>query len=218
MVTEGAATPPPDPLAEVREVVARAKAGDMSALPRLRALLDHNPELGRNYGNLGRQAEAAWVSLAAGSNLYLKETAGRAAEAQRAELTRPGAGPIERLLVERVVACGLQLNYFSATEANALAAGDTPRQLQFHARRLGQAERRYLSALGALTTYQRLMPAVGEPTEAGHVLPCTTREEAPAVQQLRERVIRIEQPVDAGRGADEVEGDERERLRVSVAG
>lgn len=218
MATEDATTPPPDPLAEVREVVARAKAGDMAALPRLRALLDNNPELGRNYGNLGRQAEAAWVSLAAGKNLYLKETAARATEVQRAELTRPGAGPIERLLVERVVACGLQLNYFSATEANALAAGDTPRQLQYHARRLGQAERRYLAALGALTTYQRLVSVAGEPSEVRHALPCPSRDEPPSSQHVRERLVRIEQPVDAGHEGDEAEGDERERLRVGVAG
>lgn len=218
MVTEDVAAPPPDPLAEVREVVARAKAGDTAALPRLRALLDRSPELVRHYGDLARQAEAAWVSLAAGNNLYLKETAVRATEAQRAELARPGAGPIERLLVERVVACGLQLNYFSATEANALAAGDTPRQLQFHARRLGQAERRYLAALGALTSYQRLVPATGEPSEVGHALPCTTREESPAAQHLRERVVRIEQSIDECHRPDEVEGDERERLRVGVAG
>ena len=164
MATEGdgdrpAATEPADALAELRAVVAKAKAGDASVLPRLRAILDNNPSLVKHYGDAARHAEAAWIALAGGPDLYMKEAFARGAEAQRAELTRSGAQPIERLLVERAVACGLQLNYFSATEANALAAGDTFRQLQFHAKRVGQAQRMFLGAIGALVTYQKLMPA-----------------------------------------------------------
>ncbi|HVK14372.1 MAG TPA: hypothetical protein VM597_36870, partial [Gemmataceae bacterium] len=62
-------------------------------------------------------------------------------------------------------------NYFSATEANRLAAGDTYRQLQFHSKRVGQAQRMYLSALGALLMFQKLMPVPAEAevvTDAGN--------------------------------------------------
>jgi hypothetical protein len=150
-----------DGLAELRAVVAKAKAGDAAVLPRLREILDREPGLVKHYGDLARHAETAWVALASGNNLYMRETLARAAEARRSELTRPGAGAVERLLVERVVACSAQLNYFSATEANRLAAGDSYRQLQFHAKRVGQAQRMHLAAVGALVAYQRLVPASG---------------------------------------------------------
>ena len=61
---------------------------------------------------------------------------------QRAALTRPAAPPVERLLVDRAVACWLQLQYFTAVEANAVSAGEPPRLLQFRARRQAQAQRR----------------------------------------------------------------------------
>src|SRR3954469_3651023 len=83
MATEGneegqAATEPADELAELRAVVAKAKAGDAGVLPRLRAILDNNVELVEYYGDLGRHAEAAWLALVGGNNLYLKETLARA--------------------------------------------------------------------------------------------------------------------------------------------
>jgi hypothetical protein len=161
MVAEDNREHQPDRWDELCETVAKARAGDASALPRLRELLDEYPNLVRHYGDLARQAEGAWVALATGSNLYLRETVARAAEARRAELTRPGAQPVEKLLVERVVACFLQLNYFSATEANSLLAGDTCRQLRYHAKRVEQAQRMYLAALGALVTFQKLTPHPG---------------------------------------------------------
>lgn len=164
MTTDGnkqplTATEPADELAELRAVVGRAKAGDASVLPQLRVILDKNPTLVKYYGDLSKHAEAAWVALAAGRSHYLKETVTRAAEARRAELTRPGATAVERLLVARVVACDLQLGYLTTAEADALGAGDSYRQLDFHGTRVERAQRMLLSAMGALVTYQRLVPA-----------------------------------------------------------
>lgn len=218
MTTDGTEpTPPPDPLADLRAVVARAKAGDAAAVPQLRIILDANPALVRHYGDLARQAEGAWVALAAGNNLYLKETVLRAAESQRSELTRPGAQPVEKLLVERVVACGLQVQYFSATEANALAAGDTFRQLQFHAKRVGQAQRMYLTALGALVTYQKLVPADAVVAEEAAALADMHKHQlpvrAPAEPEPQARI-----PIVVDADPHEPAHEERERVRIGVGG
>ena len=60
MTTEGTGEPPPrEALAELRDVIARAKAGDAAALPRLREIFDRSPALAARYGDLARQAEAA---------------------------------------------------------------------------------------------------------------------------------------------------------------
>ncbi len=216
MATDGNGEQTPSKtLAEIRSVIARAKTGDATAVPELRAILDRNPSLVRHFGDLSRQAEGAWIALASGSNLYLKETAVRAAEVQRAELTRPGAQPVEKLLVERVVACGIQLNYFSATEANALDAGDTPKQLQFHAKRLAQAQRMHLAALSALVAYQKLVPV---PVAAGtdRVTASTEHQERPLAQNSAERQARAEVLIEVDSDAVETGQENQERLRVGV--
>jgi len=101
----------PEVLARIKETVDRAKGGNVALLQRLRGLLDSHPDFVRHYGDLARRAERAWIALSAGNDVYFEETLARSAESQRAELTRPGAQPIEKLLVEQVVSCGLQMNW-----------------------------------------------------------------------------------------------------------
>lgn len=217
MATEGIKEPtPPEVLTEIQGVIAKAKTGDTSVLPQLRAILDRHPGLSRHFGDLGKHAESAWIALAAGNNAYLRETLTREAEARRTQLTRPGAPPVEALLVQRVVACGLQLDYLTAAEANALGAGDTYRQLQYHSKRIERAQRMYLSAMGALVTFQKLVPvpqvvaeiAMGEPVRAD--VGCESRAQPACVAppQVTEYLFE-EEPAAPER-------DEREPVRVRV--
>jgi len=164
MATEGDEKPPPaEVLAEIKAVVARAKSGDAKAVPRLREFLARFPLLWQRYGDLAAQAEVAWVNLAAGTDLHLKESLLRFAAEQRALLTRPSASPIEKLLVDRAVACWLQLQYFSAIEAGAIAGKDAPKVLHFWAERQVVAQRLFESALASLVAAQKLLP-VAAPT------------------------------------------------------
>lgn len=159
MATEGVSpAPPPDALAEIREVVGRAKRGDAAAVPRLRELLDRHPALWTQYGDLAAQVQRSWVGLAAGDDLHLKESVARYAAKLRTELTRPSASPVEKLLVERAVATWLQLSYFSGVEANAIAGDASPKMLHLRARRHAQAQRQHERALSALVTMQKLHP------------------------------------------------------------
>jgi hypothetical protein len=150
--------PDADALNEIRLVVGRAKKGDTTALPRLRELLDTHPILWQRYGNLGAQAEQLWIALAAGPDKYLHECLVRKAEAMRQELERADAGPVERLLVERVVMAWLQLYYFDALTAQAAAKDEPPKLALYRGKRQAQAQRAYLSAVAALTTLRRLLP------------------------------------------------------------
>ncbi len=198
-------------------MIAKAKAGDASVLPQLRAILDGNPALVERYGNLGRQAEAAWVALAAGTNLYMREAFARAADARRAELTRPGATPMELLLVARVVACDLQLNYLAAAEADALGAGDSYRLVDYHAKRVERAQRMFLSATGALVTFQKLVPAarlVAEPVAPINSRPTKTEQTAEprTVADAAGRVSVATESVEP----DEARSEPHDRLRVGV--
>lgn len=164
MATDGETTPPADVLAEITAVAARAKAGDPAAVPRLRELMDAHPALWRHYGDLAAQAGAAWVSLAAGPDLHLREALLRVAAEQRAALTRPAAPPVELLLVDRAVACWVQVAYFAAMEAKAVEAQSPPGVLRYWAGRHALAQRMHQSALAALLAVQRRLPAGDRPT------------------------------------------------------
>jgi hypothetical protein len=144
-------------VAEIKAVVSRAKAGDVSVLPRLRQLLTEYAILWQGYGDLAAQAEAAWARLAAGPDLHLRECLLRKAEALRQELAGPTPAPVERLLVERVVACWMQQSYHDALAAQALDGEDKPRLVTFRAQRQEQAQRQYLGALAALTALRKLL-------------------------------------------------------------
>jgi hypothetical protein len=150
--------PDADALNEIRLVIGRAKKGDTAALPRLRELLDTHPILWQRYGDLASQAERLWVDLAAGPDQYLRECLLRQAEAMRQELAGADAGPVERLLVERVVLTWLQLHYFDAITAQAAAKDEPPKLALYRGKRQAQAHRAYLSAVAALTTLRRLLP------------------------------------------------------------
>lgn len=168
----GIETPPaPDVLAEIRTVVGRAKEGDVSVLPRLRELLENHPTLWRHYGNLAAQSEAAWASLVSGQDLHLRECLLRQAEALRQEIGGMSPSPVERLAVERVVACWMQMAYFDAIEAQVLGNDEKPRLAALRAKREEQAHRMYLTALAALATLRKLLPGaavVVRPSASDH--------------------------------------------------
>ena len=147
-------------LEEVRGVIDRSKQGDIN-VPALRELLEV-ARLSGGYGDLAAQAEAAWVGLAAGEDLYLRESLFRQAAAMRGELATASASPIEKLLVERVVMTWLQLAYHDAINAQALQTTSSP-GWPATAQAQEMAHRQHLSALAALTMRKLLLPATPPP-------------------------------------------------------
>lgn len=143
---------------ELAALIQRASQGDESALPRLRELLDQYP-VWQDYGDLACHAEQSWIALAAGTNLYLQESLTRKASAMAVELLGPTPTPIERLLARRVVACWLRLHYYDTMDAQKTTTDVGPQILKYRLKRQEIAQRSYLSALAALTTAQRLLPA-----------------------------------------------------------
>jgi hypothetical protein len=142
---------------EIRTVLTRARDGDVEALPRLRELLDHHPEIWAVYGDAAFHARAAWIDVIGGADLALKESLGRKAAAMRNELAGTSSSPLEGLLAERVVASWLQLAQAEATVAQA--TNSPMKQVAFAEKRLDAAHRRHLNAIGALATLQRLIPS-----------------------------------------------------------
>ena len=160
MSKDGTNQPPTaEALAEIKAVAARAMGGDAAAVPRLREILAEYPTISQSHGNVAAHAERAWLDLAAGNDLYLRECVVKFAEDLRARLTRPTASPVEKLLVERAVACWLQMHYVATVEAHAIGAREAPRLLEYRAKRQVRAQKMFQSAMSSLLVVQKLFPA-----------------------------------------------------------
>ncbi|MBA3471844.1 MAG: hypothetical protein H0T57_01215 [Rubrobacter sp.] len=142
------------------ELLRQAERGDKTVLPALREALDRGgPELVNLWGDLARKAEWSLLGVMAGENLLLKEAVPRKLEAMREDLAGPSPTPLERLLVERVVACWLQLEYADMIYAHHLPDLTMARS-EYHQRRLDRLHKRYLSAIRTLAQIRKLGPVV----------------------------------------------------------
>jgi hypothetical protein len=141
-------------------LVTRADRGDRTALPAVRQVFDAAPGIWDAYGDLATIAQNALVDLVAGKSALTREALQRRLASMRAELAGPHASPLEKLLVERVVACWLQS--YSADLSLATALKELPpKDVDYYQRRQDRAARQYLKALVSLAQVRRLLaPAV----------------------------------------------------------
>jgi len=156
---------PPGPIPElddIRALLTRAAGGDGEALPELRAVLDRRPELWRKLGDLAAHVELAWIGEVAGANPALAEVLARKVAALKRELGGPSPSPLERLLVDRVAACWLQVHH--ADLAAARPHDETTEGRERMRKRQAAAERRHAGAIEALARVRRLLPDAGVPS------------------------------------------------------
>jgi hypothetical protein len=157
----------------------RAKKGDRSVLPRLWAVLDADPRLWQHYGDVALQAEAALVLLVGGENLLLAESLHRKLQAMKLELGGPSPSPVERLLVERVTATWLQVNFYESQMAQTKKATD--RRWKFLERLQDAANRRHQAAIKELVTVRKLLIPARSPLDIARMdvpdsIACRSRE------------------------------------------
>lgn len=132
-----------------------AQRGDESVLPAVRALMQSTPDMAEALGNLASRAEKAWVKRVSGPHLLLSEAMTQKLAVMKATLLGPLPSELERLIVERVAICWLQVNYFDAKAAQP-GDGQTFRQAEFALKQGEQSQRRYLRALKTLAEVRRL--------------------------------------------------------------
>jgi len=142
----------------IDDVVRRAHTGDEVAVRALRHTFDASPDLWRFAGDLAVQSEQTWTALASSGHPIMKEAVSRHLATLRQELAGQAPTPLERLLVDRIVICQLQVYHADRVCADPNL---TVYQRAFMERSLERAQRRYLSAIRNLATVRRLLlPAV----------------------------------------------------------
>jgi hypothetical protein len=141
-------------IADVDRFLKRADSGDKSVLPTLRKLLESPESVEMLGGDLAARAQKALVAHICGRSLASREAVLRKLALLREELAGPSPTPIERLIVERIAACWLQLHQFEL-----IYAGRESMSLElatFYQRSIDRAQKRYLSAIKALAQVRRL--------------------------------------------------------------
>jgi hypothetical protein len=149
-------------ISELRELNRRAKEGDKKAMPALRKILDESPDLAWRLMDLARIAEHSFIQkLSKDGDLATRGVLERQLKAMREEVAGEDPSPLERLLVERVVATWLQIQLFEALYGYNMFENLTTRHGgDYYQKHLDRAYRRHLSAIRALAQVRKLGPAV----------------------------------------------------------
>jgi hypothetical protein len=145
----------------VRDLVKRAGGGDREAMGELRGRMGNVPGMrDRLLSDFVDFAKKAWFKMIAGENLLLREGLQQQTDDLCAGLLQAGDTPLERLLVDRIVMCWLQVQQADALYAQN--AGSLSLQWsEFCQRRLDRTHRRFLSACKTLATVRKLaVPAL----------------------------------------------------------
>ena len=145
-----------DRQATLRALVKQADGGDQAALPAIKQVFDAVPGVWDAYGNIATIAQNALIDLVAGKSVVTGEGIRKTMAAMRADLSGPNASPLERLLVERVVACWALSFQADIAYAESLKRA-SPMEAEHCQRRQDRAARQYLYALRSLAVVRRLL-------------------------------------------------------------
>ena len=138
------------PSKEVRELIARAELGDRSAVPAVKRAFDDDPTLWQTVGDLAAQVQERWLGVVAGTDFSLKESVRRKMDELKEQLAGAAPTPIEKLLVDRVVACWLQVYQADSMYANAILASANESLLRVLMRRQESSQRQFLASIKQL--------------------------------------------------------------------
>jgi hypothetical protein len=166
MDAEPSSTTPAEPRvsAELRVLVQSAQAGNPAALPHIRKILDDHPEVWRHVGDLATLAERAWIAVLAADHPVAVESMKRTVAEMKADLAGENPTRIERLLVDQVVACWMEVSYLETVSADP--GRSSLEQADFRLKRLESAQRRYMNAMKTLTNVRTLALPDLAPTPA----------------------------------------------------
>ena len=144
--------------AELTELVEAAKRNDHEAVPKIKTLLDENPEIWKRLGDLASHTECHWIDLLAGDDEFIRESLIRRVKELHKEILQEGPPtPLERLLRERIVTGWLMTRYFDLAIAQA-AEGTRASHVRYLQQQLDKSQRRHNAAIKSLAELRKLLP------------------------------------------------------------
>jgi len=148
---------------ELKALVDRVdkKKPDPADVKALRVYIDEHPGIWRITGDLAEQANLKMIeAMQAPKSMKVALKAGLNELA--AELTQPGDGALETLIIRQIVGCWLRLSYVEyVVNRNTVEGNFNMAQGAYWDKRLSAAGRGYLRAIETLARVRRLrLPAV----------------------------------------------------------
>ena len=144
------------------ELRRRAEEGDLAVLPQIRRLMDLYEQTSGDLilTGIGEESITSLIRQMSGADLDRQELYRRKVKALRANLTRPKSTAPEDLLIDRVIATWLQVQYFETIYFQSV--GDLTIKQDAHQQyRVDRANHRHLAAIRALDQVRRLnLPTV----------------------------------------------------------
>lgn len=142
-------------------VIKRAQNGDETALPTVQTLLEKVPEVRQMLGGELQELVDSTVSRCVGGedDLAFREAIRHKLKEMRCGLEGPKPSNLEKLLIDRIVACWLQLQEadYRAAQPIELSAA----QASFLQKRQDKAHKRFLSAIKTLAQVRKMaLPAL----------------------------------------------------------
>lgn len=143
-----------DAMARLRELIDQARNGNRTVLPLLRKCLDQSPELWRQTGNVGLQAQMALINAICGRDLHLRECIVRQINRMKKDFRDKSSSPLEDLAIERIVTAFLQVG--RAETLTAQKPEDSLPWAKFAMEQQDRASRQLTVAMNTLASLRKL--------------------------------------------------------------
>ena len=164
-----------------QELVEKANNGDKEALTQMQKVLDEQPLIWGQVGDLAAHARLSLIRAISGGDKLLFESVTRKTREMETELAGESPSLVERLAVERVVSCWLHMQH---ADTMSVVAAETLGQARYWSQRQDQAHRRYTAALNQLTALQQLSLSTAQAsTESSNESLASAKRANPAAEQ-----------------------------------
>lgn len=138
-----------------QELVQAARQGDRSAIPALRRMMQENPELAKNNGDLASQTQIHWIDLIAGQDLYRRECLlMKVAELKRELIAETNGTVVEQMLVDQATSTWMQVCYHEDREA--VRPAENIQLGEFRLKKIESAFNRHMRSLNALASLRAI--------------------------------------------------------------
>jgi len=143
-------------LSELEQLAVDAKAQKPGAIKNLRAYLDGNPQVYREFGDLAKAARYGFAKLSCpDSPLQCESILARAEETLAKYLPEGADSPTEQILAEQIIVCSMRVNYYDFQTSN-YATCDNPQFVTLLLRKHEVAQNQLFKAISKLQNYRRL--------------------------------------------------------------
>lgn len=142
---------PPDILKRAQELLRAREAGDQSAETQLVEMVDRFPCLMHRLGDVAGLARMRLVSLITGKDPVFQKAVINKVEHLRSQFP-VNDDPIGKLLVERVLATWLRLNFLEGKEGEV--GGRDPKTFEIYSRLASKAQREHTQAIQNWTLWK----------------------------------------------------------------